>query len=545
MTSSSTETRSRSGCVVNLILFRVVPGILLIALAWLGWRTVDLLSQQSSQEALSSERASAYEATATALNIPQDVRTDNDGVRLVQFATNTPDASQATEPTPVAPTPLPTSAPQSSAPEVAPTAIPLPDFVRPAAASVSEIAGTAVPTQVPLIPRDYELVNILLLGGDDELVTDGTSRTDTMIIVSINTESRSVSLLSLPRDLFVYTPTPTMTRLNTVYWIGEQMGWQPDGGFGLMAQTIFYNFGIRVHYYARVDFAGFTEIIDTLGGVDIPVDCAYEDYPLIGAELPEAAYLADEEEGLWVLPVGYYTFSGTEALWYIRTRKLTDDFDRGRRQQQLLRAVLRKALDANLIANFPTLWDQAMQVAETNIPFGVAAGLLPIALELDPTRIETFTLIRTFHTTPWQPPTGQYAGQFVQLPNYEPIRDLLLDFYQPPTATRLALAGASIAVYNGTSNPNWDRVAAEHLREQGYNAYAAGPADRTDYSRTVLVDLIATDKDSLTGSIAAELNIPANNVTVRPDPNRAADYVVTVGEDYSSCPSNVLPIESQ
>ena len=103
-------------------------------------------------------------------------------------------------------------------------------------------------------------MNILLLGGDDSLFQDGTIRTDVMMVVSLNLETRTVSLLNLPRDLFVYVPTPTMARLNTVYGIGEAFGWT-DGGFGLLAQTIFYNLGIRVHYYARVNFDGFVDIV--------------------------------------------------------------------------------------------------------------------------------------------------------------------------------------------------------------------------------------------------------------------------------------------
>jgi anionic cell wall polymer biosynthesis LytR-Cps2A-Psr (LCP) family protein len=114
--------------------------------------------------------------------------------------------------------------------------------------------------------------------------------------------------------------------------------------------------------------------------------------------------------------------NGFDAPW--RTRKTSDDFDRGRRQQQILRAIWRKARDTGLLANAPQLWSDATQVVKTDLGFEDMLGLLPIALSLDVSKIENFNMIRTYHTTPWQTPDGD----FVQLPNYDPIRALLEDF---------------------------------------------------------------------------------------------------------------------
>lgn len=88
----------------------------------------------------------------------------------------------------------------------------------------------------------------MLLGVDSELTGVAVDRTDTMIIVSINRTTNTVSMLSLPRDLYVYIPGWTMQRLNLAFTHGEQVGWTGEG-FGLLRQTIFYNFGINVHYY--------------------------------------------------------------------------------------------------------------------------------------------------------------------------------------------------------------------------------------------------------------------------------------------------------
>ena len=134
---------------------------------------------------------------------------------------------------------------------------------------------------------------------------------------------------------------------------------------------------------------------------------------LVGAEVPDDAVLADEEALLWTLPVGYYEMTGPEAVWYARTRKNSTDFDRGRRQQRLIRAIFRKALDSGQVSQLPSLWSQGMEVVETNMTLNEALSLLPIALSLDTSDIESFTLIPTYHTTSWTTPDGSN----VQLPN--------------------------------------------------------------------------------------------------------------------------------
>jgi LCP family protein required for cell wall assembly len=400
------------------------------------------------------------------------------------------------------------------------------------------VAATAVPTVVPTLDRHgYDLVNILLLGTDGELTGDNFDRTDTMIVVSINRSTNTVAMLSFPRDLFVYIPGWTMQRLNLAFTRGEQTGWT-DGGFGLMRETLLYNFGLNVHYYAVVNLSGFKTIIDTLGGIDIAVDCAIQDPPLIDAPPPVQAIQG--ENNVYTLPVGYYTFDCGAALWYARSRGNSSDFDRGRRQQQILRAIWRKARDTGDLARFPELWSQATEVVTTNLVLEDILGLLPLALRLDTSRIEQFTFKRLYHTTPWQPPDGS----FVQLPIFDTVREMLNDFYQPPTTNQAVSETTQILVYNGTGSADWDRVAAESLAWKGFTAVAAGSADNTDYPDTLIIDRSGRTKGSRLADIAKALNVRAENIRIEPDPNRQADYEVIIGSSYNSCTEGgVLPIE--
>jgi LCP family protein required for cell wall assembly len=400
--------------------------------------------------------------------------------------------------------------------------------------------GTAVPTPVEPVPRGYDLMNILLLGGDDSLTNDGFARTDTMIIVSINRDTNTVSMLSLPRDMFVWLPSGQMNRLNVAYAVGENIGWT-GGGFGLLRQTILYNFGINVHYYARVNFDGFREVIDTVGGIEVAVDCAYQDYPLIGAEVPGPA-IETGEDGLWTLPIGYYNMTGAEALWYARTRANADDFDRGRRQQQIIFAIWRKVRASGVlsITSLPGLWDQATSAVETDLDFLDIAGLLPLALSLDVNEVDNFYLTRTYHTLPWQTP----EGDFVQLPIYETLRPLLEDFYQPPPESQLAVTRPTVRVFNGTTNASWDRVAGERLEWEGFPATSAGLADTTDYAETVLIDYTGSQRGSGAAEIARLLNIRPENIILEPRADREADFDVILGANYDSCDAAVLDVEA-
>ncbi len=536
------QKSSRLRRLFELLAFRLVPLLLLVGIVWTGYQVAQGLARRVGEQSQAASRQPEYAATATALAQPPATPAANSNSSVVlaayhsrdlalQFETNTPFAPVET------PTPPPVAPPAATLPALTPR--PLPTVFVYSGPEAESAGGTAIPTVVPTLDRHGDdLLNILLLGNDGELTDDGFIRTDTMIVVSINRTAGTVAMLSLPRDLYVYIPGWTMQRLNLAYIHGELVGWT-DGGFGLLRQTLLYNFGLNVHYYAMVNLTGFKAVVDAVGGVDLAVDCAIEDLPLKEAEVPNGAYRADDA-GHYVLPVGYYSMTGAEALWYARSRESSTDFDRGRRQQQVLRAVWRKAKDTGLLNNVIQLWNEGSQYVQTNMTLEDVLGLVPLALSIDPSRIENFTLVRTYHTTPWQPPDGSY----VQLPNYEPIRQTLQDFYTPPTSNQLVADAPSIGVRNGTTNANWDRVAADRLGWGGFNAIALGAADNTTYTDTILIDHTGRSKGSRIGDIEQALNIQPQNVQSEPDPNRTYDYEVVIGSSYNSCSvQGVLPVD--
>ena len=121
-----------------------------------------------------------------------------------------------------------------------------------------------------ILNNGQDTVNFLLIGSDQR---HGASfRTDTMVVVILRPNEGQVSLISIPRDLWVSIPGEGNQRINTAYEQGELDGY-PGGGSELLKATIQYNLGIRIDHTAFVDFDGFRQIVDTLGGVDVPVSC--------------------------------------------------------------------------------------------------------------------------------------------------------------------------------------------------------------------------------------------------------------------------------
>ena len=524
--------KRKLGCVLTLLLAGAVLA-LAAALLWTAYQIALLGKAGSEPFATTEARRAAYRATATAINVDHGRTSLHAGSSIVLLQQRTDNATS--EPSSSAdsdPAQMPANTP-------APEDISLPKLLAPRDPAEGKwLAGTKVPSRAPEALRAHKLINVMLLGSDEEYSDDNFIRTDTMIVVSLNVETGTVSMLSIPRDLFVYIPHGNMGRLNTAFGIGENLQWEPGRGFGLLRQTIFYNFGINVHYYARVDFSGFESIIDRLGGVDIAVDCAYRDYYPVGTGEKRRSGSGGYR---WrTLPVGYYTFDGFDALWYARTRKYTDDFDRGRRQQILIRAIWRKARSLGLAATLPQLWTELTEIVDTDVPFHQMLRLLPLAINLDLDDVENFTFKKNFHTTEWTTPDGWS----VLLPNRDEVAQLTQAFYTPPSNHQLSLAGPSIAVYNASGQENWDIVASERLRWEGYNAVALGALKGEEvYKSNQLTDHVVAEKGSLAPGILRSLNMTEEQVKRQASASREYDYEVIIGQDYQSCTYGVLPLD--
>jgi LCP family protein required for cell wall assembly len=241
----------------------------------------------------------------------------------------------------------------------------------PQTSSVRLPLGNEPGTGLETLPdwSQHERVNILLLGVDQRPNEEGPWRSDTMIVVTVDPQSMTAGALSIPRDLYVEIPGYGERRINMAHFLGDAYDY-PGEGPGLAMQTIEYNFGIPMHYYIRINFQGFREIVDYLGGVTIEVDEEIWDY-----RYPDGQYGYTTIH----IPAGTQLMEGRMALQYARTRHSGTDFDRLRRQRQVLLAIRERALRLDLIPKIPALASTIGQSVTTNLQLGEVVTLAQIA----------------------------------------------------------------------------------------------------------------------------------------------------------------------
>jgi LCP family protein required for cell wall assembly len=236
-------------------------------------------------------------------------------------------------------------------------------------------AGVAGP-----VPKDGERINVLLVGVD-ALADREATLTDTMMVASLDPVGRSVSLLSVPRDL-VNTPLGDGNqfgpKLNSLMGYADR---HPDefplGGMRALQDAIGALLEIPIHYYARLDFGGFITMVDAVGGVDVTVTRAFEDPGYDGYGFDSRGFSITE---------GEHHLDGANALAYARSRKAAgeSDFTRAARQQQILVAMREQLTGgASLLFELPALLEAVGRTMRSDVPVDQLPTLAAILDEVD------------------------------------------------------------------------------------------------------------------------------------------------------------------
>lgn len=200
-------------------------------------------------------------------------------------------------------------------------------------------------------------INILMLGlrGDGDM-EHGANLTDTMMVVSIKTDEGKASLFSIPRDLYVRIPgLNKMEKINYAYAYGTQA---TGNGMEMSALTVQRVAGIPIDHVVVINFDAFKKLIDAVGGVDVYVPADF-------TEASQWGYA-------FHVPQGMNHMDGETALYYSRSRYSTNDFDRARRQQDVLMALGTKAMSLGILANpikFNTMLNTLSEGITTDIDF--------------------------------------------------------------------------------------------------------------------------------------------------------------------------------
>jgi polyisoprenyl-teichoic acid--peptidoglycan teichoic acid transferase len=399
---------------------------------------------------------------------------------------------------------------------------------------------TPIPTPVPTFAVPNDVTNILLIGLDKTADQGGSpGRSDTMIIVSVNYSAPTASILSLPRDLFVYIPGGTMSRLNTAFARGETTNY-PGGGPALLKQTILYNFGIPIHYHAQVDFDGFQTVVDAIGGVDIAVSCQLEDWRLISPGMD--IHDPDSYERFTLEP-GIHHMDGDFALWYARSRMTTSDFDRGRRQQQLLRAMLNRGVDLDLVPQVPVLYTALRDSVETDIDIGRMLRIASLAPKIRENGVQHLYLAGK--TLSWQvpPATEEGVADQVHLPIWEGsgmMEETFLRLFRPPVLNRGTRQPILVEIVNASGNPDKAFLAADNLAYHGLVPVISTEPTPPTQAQTDLLYFRPNFKTAYEWLVSWVFNKRIGQIQMAAAENEELvnypyDYQVILGEDYNPC----------
>lgn len=262
------------------------------------------------------------------------------------------------------------------------------------APSTSRSAGTPLATVSPSLAVG-ERVNILIMGIDRRPSERCPCRTDTMMLASVDGKTLSGALLTIPRDLYVPIPGIGDDRINMANRYGD-LKKLPGGGPALAKKTVEQALGRPVQYYVLVDFAGFRQIVDQLGGLDIDVPKAIDDplYP-------------DDTFGYRPLhiPAGRVHMNSEMALAYARTRHADSDFGRMKRQLQVLMAIREKAMQLDTLPRLPGLTRTLSSVIQTDMPPQDAFALALIGSLVGTDNIQSASIDNTM-TTDFRTSTG-------------------------------------------------------------------------------------------------------------------------------------------
>lgn len=259
----------------------------------------------------------------------------------------------------------------------------------------------------PMKKDEFGQINVLLVwyGWDNH---QGWYLADTIIVASFNPKKWAVSMISIPRDLYVKKEKGVYGRINMILPYAYARTKTLSGGVMALAEKATDITGLPISYYAIVDFEWFKDLVDVLGGVDVFVEKPLVDYQYPWSERSYTTFKINS---------GRNTLDGDTALKYARSRHSTSDFSRSQRQQQIIKAVFDK-MTANgalkSVTNIKKIYNEYTKMVKTNISVGEMIRVAQYAFDLK--HIFTFWLTSECG---YDRPSLMKAGCMLYTPNRE------------------------------------------------------------------------------------------------------------------------------
>lgn len=398
----------------------------------------------------------------------------------------------------------------------------------------------------PLISSEHEQlkgeeggrINILLLGTAGKN-NPGRNLTDTIIIMSINTETRKIAMLSLPRDLYVNIPdTSYYTKINSVY----QYGINRDKGVGPIKKTVEDITNLKIHYFLVMDFEGFKKIIDDIRGINV-----YVEKDIYDPRYPGPNYSYETFE----IKKGLHKMNGEIALKYVRERHSDSegDFGRAKRQQQVIQSVKNKVFSLKTFLNAFTL-NKILNTLEEHIQINIQLSEIDSFIwwskRVDSQNI-TNAVIDAWKKDSLLKVSHIYYGDtrvFILVPrvgNYSEIQELAKNIFNLDNIKRrqaeIEKEEASISIINQSRDNNLSNKIRILLKDKlGIKKVSIlSNADNIERTQTVVYDNTSKEKiftlDEIVKKLSSKLGADKNDImNIESD----ADFIILLGTDLEN-----------
>jgi len=429
----------------------------------------------------------------------------------------------------------------------------------PASPAITGTAGIANTTPVPTnsnvlmpgptaVPWDgASRVNILMMGLDygdwagRNDSTSGASRTDSMILFTIDPVSKTAGMLSIPRDMWVDIPGFDYGPINTAYFLGDAFK-MPGGGPGVAVATVEEFLGVPIQYYAQIDFSAFAKFIDEMGGITINVPNTMH-LSLIGSP------------SVFEIKPGVQTLDGPTLLAYARDRHddakggYTDDYARSLRQQQVIMAIRDQILQAKmlptLIAKAPAMFQDLSSGIRTNMQLDQVITLAELAATIDTSKIKKGLIDdKSVYNAQVVLTDGTNKAVLVPIPDkIAAIRDYVFttnSAIKPGAGndqTELVRSEKTrISIQNATGQAGLAARTVEYFKALGLNVVDQEVAAQPQSTSSII---IYTGKPYTIRYLVSLLKIPDTQIINKFNPDSPIDIELILGTDWAS--KNPLP----
>lgn len=341
-------------------------------------------------------------------------------------------------------------------------------------------------------PESAKRMSVVIIGVDD---VDGSSRSDTLMLVNIMPVAKSVSLLSIPRD--------TRVKFGSRHGFEKITHAHAYGGVKASISAVEALTGVPVDYYVKLDYDCFEHIVDSMGGVYIDVE--------------KPMRYTDKAAGLVIdLEPGYQRLNGKAALSYVRFRSDSlGDIGRISRQDKFLRAVAKQIMKPTSFLRLPGIIRAVRRSLDTDMGLGQMLAIAKVFRSIDVESVEMSVLAGH---------PEYIGGVSYWIPNESELRAQVAHLFETGEKD-----SATIEVLNGSGIPGAARSLASTLEDTGFTVGRIDNAERMDYKRTLLID--QTGNSEAVARLFEVLDPGYIDYQMRLTPDAETDLVIVIGRD--------------